>query len=159
MQKLGFASESTEKADYNDAKAKVTASLKDYFRPEFLNRLDEIITFDILSKEAIREIVAIQVGMITKRLAEKEIRLELAPAVYDLLAEEGYNPQYGARPLKRLIQQKILNPIASGMISRGIVKGGVISVGIKNKEFTFDVKKPRKSALSESFVVSDGMVV
>ncbi|MEY4602199.1 MAG: ATP-dependent chaperone ClpB [Candidatus Parcubacteria bacterium] len=159
MQKLGFASEPSEKADYNDAKAKVTASLKDYFRPEFLNRLDEIITFDILSKEAIREIVAIQVGIITKRLAEKEIRLELAPAVYDLLAEEGYNPQYGARPLKRLIQQKILNPIASGMISRGIVKGGVISVGIKNKEFTFDVKKPRKSSVTESFVVSDSMAV
>lgn len=159
MQKLGFASESTEKADYDDAKAKVTASLKDYFRPEFLNRLDEIITFDILSKEAIREIVAIQVGMITKRLAEKEIRLELAPAVYDLLAEEGYNPQYGARPLKRLIQQKILNPVASLMIGKGIVKGGAISVSLKGKEFIFDVKKPRKSAMSESFVVSDSMTV
>ncbi len=159
MQKLGFASDTSEKSDYNDAKAKVNASLKDYFRPEFLNRLDEIITFDILSKEAVREIVGIQVGIITKRLAEKEIRLEITPAVYDILAEEGYNPQYGARPLKRLIQQKILNPIASLMIGKGITKGGAITVGVKNKEFTFDVKKPRKASLADSFVVSDSMTV
>lgn len=159
MQKLGFASDTSEKSDYADAKAKVNASLKDYFRPEFLNRLDEIITFDILSKEAVREIVGIQVGIVTKRLAEKEIRLELVPAVYDILAEEGYNPQYGARPLKRLIQQKILNPIASLMIGKGITKGGAITVGVKNKEFTFEVKKPRKSSLTDSFVVSDSMTV
>lgn len=159
MQKLGFASDPSEKADYNDAKAKVTASLKDYFRPEFLNRLDEIITFDILGKEAVREIVGIQVGIVTKRLAEKEIRLEVTPAVYDILAEEGYNPQYGARPLKRLIQQKILNPIASLMIGKGITKGGAITVGVKNKEFTFDVKKPKKQFAKDSFVVSDSMTV
>lgn len=159
MQKLGFTSDATEKSDYADAKAKVNASLKDYFRPEFLNRLDEIITFDILSKEAVREIVGIQVGIVTKRLAEKEIRLEMMPAVYDILAEEGYNPQYGARPLKRLIQQKILNPIASLMIGKSIVKGGAITVGVKNKEFTYDVKKPRKSSVSDSFVVSDSMTV
>ncbi|MHB1316864.1 MAG: ATP-dependent Clp protease ATP-binding subunit [Minisyncoccota bacterium] len=159
MQKLGFTSDSSEKTDYNEAKAKVNASLKDYFRPEFLNRLDEIITFDILSKEAVREIVGIQVGIVTKRLAEKEIRLELTPAVYDILAEEGYKPEYGARPLKRLIQQKILNPVASLMISKGIVKGGVISVGVKNKEFVFDVKKPKRSGVRDSFVVSDSMTV
>jgi ATP-dependent Clp protease ATP-binding subunit ClpB len=159
MQKLGFASDPSEKADYNDAKAKVTASLKDYFRPEFLNRLDEIITFDILGKEAIREIVGIQVGIVTKRLAEKEIRLEITPAVYDVLAEEGYNPQYGARPLKRLIQQKILNPVASLMIGKGITKGGAITVGVKNKEFTFDVKKPKKQFAKDSFVISDSMTV
>lgn len=159
MQKLGFASDPSEKEDYNDAKAKVTASLKDYFRPEFLNRLDEIITFDILGKEAIREIVGIQVGIVTKRLAEKEIRLEITPAVYDVLAEEGYNPQYGARPLKRLIQQKILNPIASLMIGKGITKGGAITVGVKNKEFTFDVKKPKKQLAKDSFVIGDSMTV
>ena len=106
-----------------------------------------------------REIVGIQVGIVTKRLAEKEIRLEIMPAVYDILAEEGYNPQYGARPLKRLIQQKILNPIASLMIGKAITKGGAITVGVKNKEFTFDVKKPRKSSVSDSFVVSDSMTV
>jgi ATP-dependent Clp protease ATP-binding subunit ClpB len=122
-----------------------------------LNRLDEIITFDILSKEAIREIVGIQVGMITKRLAEKEI-LELLQQCTICLPKKD-NPQYGARPLKRLIQQKILNPVASLMIGKGIVKGGAISVSLKGKEFIFDVKKPRKSAMTESFVVSDSMAV
>ncbi len=159
MEKIGFTFDPTEKANYDDAKAKIQGALKDYFRPEFLNRLDEIITFDILSKEAIKEIVAIQVEIIVKRLAEKEIRLEVSPAVYDLLAEEGYNPQYGARPLKRLIQQKILTPIASLMVSQGVAKGGAISAGLKGKEFTFDVKKTKKQLAKDSFVVSDNMVV
>jgi len=159
MEKIGFASDPTEKANYDDAKAKIQGALKDYFRPEFLNRLDEIITFDILSKEAIKEIVAIQVEIIVKRLAEKEIRLEVSPAVYDMLSTEGYNPQYGARPLKRLIQQKILTPIASLMVSQTVSKGGAVAVGLKGKEFTFDVKKTKKQLAKDSFVVSDNVVV
>jgi ATP-dependent Clp protease ATP-binding subunit ClpA len=88
-----------------------------------------------------------------KRLEEKEIRLEVSSAVLEYLAKEGYNPQYGARPLKRLIQEKILTPVATFMISQGVGKGGSISVGMKGGEFTFDVKKGRKpiplKALSE----------
>ena len=159
QQKLGFASDPTDKANYEEAKAKIQSALKDYFRPEFLNRLDEIITFDILSPEAIREIVGIQVGIITKRLAEKEMRLELSPAVYDLLSKEGYNPQYGARPLKRLIQSKILTPIASLMVSKGITRGASILIGLKGGELTFDIKKPRKAMFAESFVMPDSVEV
>ncbi len=121
--------------------------LKNHFRPEFLNRLDDIIVFDILSKEAIAEIVKIQINIIRERLKQKEISLELSPAVFARLAEEGYNPQYGARPLKRLIQNKILNPIASLIISKGIVKGGTVLLDITNGDYSLSVKKGRHGSL------------
>ncbi|MCW9054674.1 MAG: AAA family ATPase [Candidatus Pacebacteria bacterium] len=142
MTKFGFVnSADSDVTQYDDAKDKVMRALKDHFRPEFINRLDEIIIFDILSQKAIEEIVKIQVGIVIDRLSEKEIRLKVSPEVLAYLAKKGYNPQYGARPLKRLIQSKILTPIASLMVSRGVMEGGAISVDIKEDEFTFDVKK------------------
>ncbi len=152
MEKLGFASDSGTKTKYEDVKAKVMESLKDYFRPEFLNRLDSIILFDVLSPESIKSIVTIQVEQVVKRLAEKEIRLDIAPAVLEYLSKEGYNPQYGARPLRRLIQEKVLTPVAGFMISQAVGKGGSISVNIKNGEFTFDVKKGRKAVPLQGLV-------
>ncbi|HCR92606.1 MAG TPA: hypothetical protein DIU47_01475, partial [Candidatus Pacebacteria bacterium] len=144
MKTIGFSSDDT-KADYEDAKTKVMESLKDYFRPEFLNRLDEIIIFDILSPEAIKEIVKIQIGMTKKRLLEKEIKLNISPDVLAYLAKEGYNPQYGARPLKRIIQNKILTPVASLMISRGVLRGGTVSVDMKGEELAISVEKGKTS--------------
>lgn len=153
MEKIGFAVDTTEKANYEGAKSKVMEALKDHFRPEFLNRLDDIIVFDILGKDSIAEIVKLQVEIVKERLAQKEIKLELSHAVFDKLAADGYSPQYGARPLKRLIQNKILTPIASLIVSKGIMKGGSISVDIKAGEFTFEVKKGKKGSF-----VSDGFV-
>ncbi|MFA7252291.1 MAG: AAA family ATPase [Candidatus Paceibacterota bacterium] len=140
MEEIGFSMNKGQKAEYEDVKDKVTKALKDHFRPEFLNRLDDIIIFDILSEKAVSEIVNIQLEIVRKRLEEKEIKLLISKEVVSYLAKEGYNPQYGARPLKRLIQTKILNAVASLMISRGVMAGGVINVGMKNKEFTFEVK-------------------
>ena len=158
MEKIGFAHDKTEQSNYNDAKAKVMDALKDHFRPEFLNRLDDIIVFDILSREAIVEIVKIQVAIVVDRLAQKDITLELTPAVFDTLAQEGYNPQYGARPLKRLIQNKILTPIASLIVSKGIVKGGSIVVDFKAGEYVLSVKKGRRGSLvSESMISPKAM--
>lgn len=153
MEKIGFAYDKTEKASYEEAKTKVMSALKDHFRPEFLNRLDEIVVFDILSKEAIEEIVKLQVKIITERLKQKEITISLSNEVYKHLAKEGYSSQYGARPLKRLIQTKILNPIAGLIIGKKIMKGGIISVDMKNNEYVFDIKKGRKGSF-----VSDGFV-
>ena len=142
MSKFGFsASTDTTDTQYDDAKDKVMGALRNYFRPEFLNRLDEIVVFDILSKEAIESIVKIQVGIVKERLAAKEITLTVSDDVLSYLAKEGYNPQYGARPLKRLIQSKILTPVASMMVSRGVMEGGSVSVDIRDGEFVFDVKK------------------
>jgi len=143
MEQLGFATRGQGDAqDYIIAKEKVEQSLKDHFRPEFLNRIDEIIIFNILSPEAVREIVGIQVKEVVERLASKDITLAINPSVYTYLAKEGYNPHYGARPLRRLIQDKILTKVASLMVSRGVLSGGTVTVDISPKnEFTFEVKK------------------
>ena len=153
MEKIGFASDKTEKTNYEEAKSKVIEALKDHFRPEFLNRLDDIIVFDILSKDAIAEIVKIQVNLVRERLLQKEIKLTLTDSVLRHLAKEGYSPQYGARPLKRLVQSKILTPIASLMISKSLSKGGSITVDMKpasqqggGDEFLFTVKKGRNGS-------------
>jgi ATP-dependent Clp protease ATP-binding subunit ClpB len=132
MSHLGFDVDNgdTEK-EYEFAKDKVTESLKEQFRPEFLNRLDEIIIFNMLSPESIKEIVGLQVKQIVERLEEKDITLEFSPTVYEYFAKEGYDPHYGARPLKRLIQTKILTPVASLMVSRGVFEGGKICVDVK----------------------------
>ena len=123
-------------------------ALKDHFRPEFLNRLDDIIIFDVLGKPALAKIVEKQVAEVTARLAQKRIALTLTPEVHAWLAEKGYNPQYGARPLKRAIQDKILTPIASMMVSQGVMEGGSIQVSLKNGEPVFQVSKraARKSS-------------
>lgn len=141
MSKLGFSHKTDDVSRYEQAKDKVMDSLKNFFRPEFLNRLDEIIVFDILSPAVISDIVKMQVEIVVGRLTDKEIAITVAPEVYEYLGKEGYNPQYGARPLKRLIQSKILTPLASMMVSHGVRSGGSVAIGLKGAEFTFDVKK------------------
>lgn len=146
MSRIGFSIDTGERANYEYVKGKVTDSLKDFFRPEFLNRLDEIILFNILSPEVIREIARNQIDIVVKRLAQKEIALTVSDAAMEYLAKEGYDPHYGARPMKRLIQNKILTPVASMIVSSGVLEGGSVSVDVKNGEFTFDVKKGRGKA-------------
>ena len=141
MSKLGFAPRADDKTQYGQAKEKVLESLKHYFRPEFINRLDEIIVFDILAPHVIKDIVRMQIEIVSKRLAQKDVTLTLSDEVYEYLSLKGYNPQYGARPLKRLIQSKILTPVASMMISEGMLRGGKVAVSLKGEEFKFDVKK------------------
>jgi ATP-dependent Clp protease ATP-binding subunit ClpB len=116
-------------------------SLKNHFRPEFLNRLDEIIVFDILGTETIRTIVEMQVEDVRARLAEKDIALSVSTEVLDYLAKEGYDPKFGARPLKRVIQSKILTPVASMMVGEGMLRGGSVAVTMRKGELAFDVKK------------------
>lgn len=141
MQAIGFGAHASDKADYVDAKDRVMGSLKDHFRPEFLNRLDEIILFDILTPEVIQKIVGLQVDIVKKRLADKEIDLSVSGDVLAYLAEKGYDPHYGARPLKRLIQNKILTPVASFMISSGVLKGGRVGVMMEKGEIAIRVEK------------------
>ncbi len=147
MQKIGFGSGDV-KDDYSEAKKLVLGSLKEHFRPEFLNRLDEIVMFDILSPKAIRSIVDVQIDIIKKRLLEKDIQLEVADKVLTYLGEEGYNPQYGARPLKRLIQDKILTPIANLMVSQHVTNGGVVSVDMKDGNLAIVATKKGKKKLT-----------
>lgn len=168
MEKLGFNASTRDSstknangqsirdaANYAETKDKVMASLKDYFRPEFLNRLDDVIVFDILSPESIRNIVSIQVQAVKDRLKAKEITLVVSDSVMDYLAREGYNPHYGARPLRRLIQGKILTKIANLMIDGALGKGDTVTVNMPKSErgdkadkieFVFDVKHPNRRA-------------
>jgi ATP-dependent Clp protease ATP-binding subunit ClpC len=139
---IGFGTaDATEATRYEETKEKVMESLRDHFRPEFLNRLDDIIIFDVLGKEALARIVDNQIAEVVKRLAEKRIALTLHPEVHTWIAERGYNPEYGARPLRRAIQESILTPLASMMVSQGLLEGGVVTVSIRGDEPHFEVKK------------------
>lgn len=134
MQKIGFTNE-TDKEQYEEIKERVLGTLRDFFRPEFLNRLDEIVLFDILSPDAVKEIVNLQLDQIRTRLEEKNITLSVSAEAIKKLTEEGYNPQYGARPLKRLIQDKILTPVANALLSRKLGENVRVAVTVKNDEF------------------------
>jgi ATP-dependent Clp protease ATP-binding subunit ClpB len=139
---IGFGKAgATDAMRYEETKERVMDALKEHFRPEFLNRLDDIIVFDVLAKEALAKIVDTQVEEVTKRLAQKRIAITIQPEVKEWLAEKGYNPQYGARPLRRTIQDKILTPLASLMVTQGVMEGASVTVSVKNGEPHFDVKK------------------
>lgn len=153
MAGIGFATGAGDEAAHNERmKEKVMGALKEHFRPEFLNRLDDIVMFDVLSKEALSKIVEKQVSEVVGRLGGKRITLSLEPKVLEWLAEVGYNPQYGARPLKRAIQDKILTPIASLMVGQGIMEGGTIAVSMKGGEPVFDVKKTARRTRAKKAV-------
>ncbi len=141
MSSFGFASDKGDAAQYVQAKDKVMESLKLFFRPEFINRLDEIITFDILSPETIRRIVGLQVEDVKRRLAKKDIVLTVSDEVLEYLAKEGYDPKFGARPLKRVIQSKILTSVANMMVGEGMLQRGTVVVTMKKGELNFEVKK------------------
>ncbi len=137
---IGFVSGEAP-AEAEQMKEKVMGALKGHFRPEFLNRLDDIVMFETLSKEALVEIVEVQVKEIVDRLSAKRITLTVSPEVRAWLADKGYNPQYGARPLKRAVQDHILTPIATLMVGQGGMEGGTVNVTLKAGEPHFAVAK------------------
>ena len=143
MESIGFGAYNQNTA-YNDAKDRVMDALKNHFRPEFLNRLDEIVMFDVLSPEVIRQIVNIRTQIIRDRLLTKGINLNITDGAYDYLAKEGYDPHYGARPLNRLLQTKILNPVASHIIANDMTPGAVVEVSEKNGELIVETKTNKK---------------
>ncbi len=140
MESIGFSNNS-DKQDYSNMKEKVLEAMKDYFRPEFINRLDEIIVFDILSEKAIKEIVTLRMKIVKNRLLAKNINFKISDEALSYLAKEGYDPHFGARPLNRLIQNKILNDIASHIISNTIKKGDTVFVSVKNGKLLIENKK------------------
>ncbi len=151
MEKIGFVDKNDTENQYDEAKIKVEKSLKEHFRPEFLNRLDDIVVFDILSKKAIKKIVGIQIDEVKKRLDNKNINITVSSSVLNYLAEKGYDPHYGARPIKRLIQTKILDPLAQLIIKKQVSNGQVIKIELKKGDFVFEVlsKKGKNNIYSE----------
>lgn len=130
METMGFNSKDT--SDYSDMKDRVMGNLKDFFRPEFLNRLDEIIVFDVLNKEMIQNIVEIQLTNLVERLKNKNVNLKWTKEASMKIAEIAYDPHYGARPIKRVIQKEVLNPVALAIVS---------NMNKYQKEVVLDVKK------------------
>jgi ATP-dependent Clp protease ATP-binding subunit ClpB len=120
-----------------EIEAKLREALRAQFRPEFLNRIDETVIFHSLTREDIAAIVDIQMRELSQRLADREITIEVSPEARDLLAELGWDPTYGARPLKRVIQQKLENAVAQRILEGGIRDGDHVSVGAAGKSFTF----------------------
>ena len=119
-------------------KEEVMALLKQSVRPEFLNRVDEIILFEPLNKEHMKMILEIQFKLIQKRLKEQHVDLEASNEAIEKMAEEGYDPGYGARPLKRLIQREVLNVLSKELLSGKIKKDEVIVLDLdKDGKFTF----------------------
>ncbi|MBQ3976120.1 MAG: AAA family ATPase, partial [Bacteroidales bacterium] len=106
--------------------------LKAAMRPEFLNRIDEIVVFDQLTKDDIREIVHIQMDLLQKKLEDDNVQLSYTPAFEDYMVEEGYSPEYGARPVKRLIQRELVNKLASEILQGSIRKDSKITADAKD---------------------------
>ena len=123
-----------------EAKEKVSQLLKQSFRPEFLNRLDEIVYYKPLTKENITQIIDLLIKDLSARLEDKQLKLVITPLAKDLIIENGYDPVYGARPLKRYLQSKVETLIAKTMIANDLQAGNTIEIGARNGDFTVTIK-------------------
>ena len=123
--------------NYDAMKSAVMDVVGSHFRPEFVNRIDDLVVFHTLGREHIRKIVDIQLSYLQERLAERDIRIHLSDAARDKLADAGFDPVYGARPLKRAIQQQVENPLAQEILQGKFNPGDVIEVGVANDRLDF----------------------
>ncbi len=121
-------------AEHERVREQVLAELRQHFRPEFLNRIDDVIVFSRLDREQLRDIVEIQLQSLRARLAQRSITLEVTPAALDLLAEEGYDPTYGARPLKRVLQRRLQDPLAMAILEGRLRDGETARVDVQHDE-------------------------
>ena len=122
---------------YDEMKTKVLTALREHFRPEFLNRIDETVVFHALSQEELKQIVDIQIGYLNKRLVARKITLNVSETAKDWLSNSGYDPVYGARPLKRLIQKEIENPLSLLMLKGDFSDGDIIDIDAKDDQLVF----------------------
>ncbi len=127
---------------YEEMRKRVMGALQKQFRPEFLNRVDDIILFHALSLKELRKIVGIQLRRVHRLLADQKITLELTPAAQNHIADVGYDPVYGARPLKRAIQKEIENPLATKILENAFLEGDTILVDVNDHKLTFNKKTP-----------------
>ena len=132
-----FMEGKTSGSALRDMEDKVMAELKRHFRPEFLNRVDDVIIFQSLDEEELAKIVDIQLGRLEQRLAQQNLKLDVDDRAKKLLAKEGYDPQFGARPLKRAVQEQLLNPLATKLLAGEFKPGDKIKVSAQDGALTF----------------------
>lgn len=134
---VGFAADNADKNKLQQEK--VTAAVKQFFRPEFLNRIDETVVFDSLTKKQLREIVSLMTGHLVDRLAKKDVTLKISPAALDVLAKDGFDPEMGARPLRRAIQHELEDVITEDLISEKIKADQIVKVGAHQGKLKFTI--------------------
>jgi len=137
---VGFNLQDGER-DYDDMKAKMLEELKKAFRPEFLNRVDEMIVFHSLEKEHLKEIVTLMSNELTKRLSEQDIELTLTDDAKAKIAEEGYDPDYGARPLRRALQKHVEDKLSEELLKGTVLTGGKVIVDVEDGNFVVKTEK------------------
>ena len=126
----------------DDVRDRVFEALQAHFRPEFINRIDDIILFHALGREHVREIVRIQLDRLTERLADRRMTIELSDAALDLLADRGFDPVYGARPLKRTVQRMVLDPLARRLLEHELREGAHVRVDAAGDDLAFETAEP-----------------
>ncbi|MDQ1281817.1 MAG: ATP-dependent Clp protease ATP-binding subunit ClpB [Patescibacteria group bacterium] len=169
MESFGFNNRSEGEYNYSETKDKVLASLKDFFKPEFLNRLDEVIVFDLLKKDEIKKIVELQVEEIAERIKEKNLKLSISEKAKEFIADSSFDTHYGARPIKRFIQTNLLNKLAKIMledkkenksVNESIVEVDLLEEKDKDtkenkKELSVEIKKVRKEKIVSPIQMKD----
>src|SRR5204863_2541057 len=135
---IGFASKPDASMSYERMKDKVMDELKRSFRPEFLNRIDEVIVFHSLSRDDVKNIVDLMMKRVTEQLRSKDVEIELSDAAKDLLAEKGYDPALGARPLRRTIQRLVEDPLSEKLLWKEFRAGQTIIVDVVDGEIVFE---------------------
>jgi ATP-dependent Clp protease ATP-binding subunit ClpB len=136
----------TQGANDEQIREAVTAELRVHFRPEFLNRLDETVVFKQLGREQLRAIVDIQLNGFRKRLQERDLQLEVSDEAKDRLGDLGFDPAYGARPLKRVIQRQLENPLAEQILSGTLVAGDTVHVTVQDTELRIERRPGQRLA-------------
>ena len=156
---LGFVNgenKKTQKEKEAELKMKIQNSLERRFKPEFINRLDEIVVFNSLTLENIKKIGRIQIARLTQRLSLRNISVTISESAENALAKEGYDPMFGARPLKRLIQSRILNPLAEKIVSNKVRNGDKVNVDFINEAFVINTERslrlPKGSKIAEEAI-------
>jgi len=134
---LGSAQIQELVGDKEAQRAAVMDAVSSHFRPEFINRIDEVVVFEPLGREQIAGIAEIQMGRLRARLTERELSLELTPEALDKLIAVGYDPVYGARPLKRAIQRWVENPLAQRILAGDFAPGAVVHAKVEGEEIVF----------------------
>ncbi len=149
---LGFNAMADSEGDFEGMKAKIEEVAKKHFRPEFLNRLDEMVVFHMLEKIHLNKIVDLEVKKLVERLAEKEIELILDKSARELIVTKGYDPEYGARPMRRAVERFLEDPMAEALLASEVKEGDVVTAAVRKKDGKIffkskkKVEKPEKTA-------------
>jgi len=151
---LGFAlkreEEVEERLAYEEMRKKLMDALKRVFRPEFVNRLDSVIVFRSLNRDDIKQIVELELAKVAQRLEEQSIELTASPEALEQLAEEGYDPDMGARPLRRVIQQKVEDRLSDALLAGEFEEGDVIKVVVEKGEIRLKLASSEEESSSEA---------